>query len=147
MPHIGTLALAVSAAWASPLALGRLVPAVPCKSPDQVHAAFTPDATYVGNQTPHRLVPESLRAPGFDIVGYFTTRHRWFTFVHLPDPHLRQLHWRFVSNAHHHGSLPQQLGVVWNPPLEADSEGPDQSHLTVHHLLHDCCVPKSSVHC
>ena len=31
---------------------------------------------------------------------------------------------RFNTNAHHHGSLPQQLGVVWSPLLEADSEGP-----------------------
>src|SRR5277367_6261600 len=31
---------------------------------------------------------------------------------------------RFFSNAHHHGSLPQQLGVVWDPLLKTDPEGP-----------------------
>ena len=30
----------------------------------------------------------------------------------------------FRSNAHHHGSLPQQLGVVWDLLLKADPEGP-----------------------
>src|SRR2546429_9162713 len=30
----------------------------------------------------------------------------------------------FHSNAHHHGSLPQQLGVVWDLLLKADPEGP-----------------------
>jgi hypothetical protein len=27
-------------------------------------------------------------------------------------------------NAHHQGSLPQQLEVVWSPLLQADSKGP-----------------------
>jgi len=31
---------------------------------------------------------------------------------------------RFFSNAHHHGSLPQQLGVVWDRLLKTDPEGP-----------------------
>ena len=31
---------------------------------------------------------------------------------------------RFFSNAHHHGSLPQQLGVVWDQLLKTDPEGP-----------------------
>src|SRR6266581_7080587 len=30
----------------------------------------------------------------------------------------------FFSNAHHHGSLPQQLGSVWDLLLKADPEGP-----------------------
>src|SRR6476659_7827283 len=30
----------------------------------------------------------------------------------------------FCSNAHHHDSLPQQLGVVWDLLLKADPEGP-----------------------
>src|SRR5271169_3203152 len=33
-------------------------------------------------------------------------------------------HPHFCSNAHHHDSLPQQLGVVWGLPLKADPEGP-----------------------
>src|SRR5262249_51399700 len=31
---------------------------------------------------------------------------------------------RFCPNAHHHGSLPQQLGVVWDRLLKTDPEGP-----------------------
>src|ERR1700681_2385437 len=31
---------------------------------------------------------------------------------------------RFFSNAHHHGSLPQQPGVVWDRLLKTDPEGP-----------------------
>src|SRR5215471_12315025 len=31
---------------------------------------------------------------------------------------------RFCPNAHHHGSLPQQLGVVWDRLLKTDLEGP-----------------------
>src|SRR5215471_4552519 len=31
---------------------------------------------------------------------------------------------RFCPNAHHRGSLPQQLGVVWDQLLKTDPEGP-----------------------
>src|ERR1700687_1722565 len=31
---------------------------------------------------------------------------------------------RFCPNAHHHGSLPQQLGGVWDLLLKTDPEGP-----------------------
>ena len=31
---------------------------------------------------------------------------------------------RFFSNAHHRGSLPQQLAVVWDQLLKTDPEGP-----------------------
>src|SRR5271169_3505709 len=31
---------------------------------------------------------------------------------------------RFFSNAHHHGVLPPPLGVVWDPLLKTDPEGP-----------------------
>jgi|ERR1700733_5979893 hypothetical protein len=43
---IGTLILAVSATWISPLTSRRLVPAVPYRSPNQTHAIYTPDTTY-----------------------------------------------------------------------------------------------------
>ena len=42
---IGTQSLVVAATWESPLASTRLVPAVPQKSPVQIHATFTPDTT------------------------------------------------------------------------------------------------------
>src|SRR4029450_9292844 len=56
---------------------------------------------------------------------WITTRQRRFTFVRLSDSYLHEVRpHRFDTNAHHHGSLPQRLGVVWSLLLEADSEGP-----------------------
>ena len=64
---------------------------------------------------------------------------------------------RFFSNAHHHGSLPQQLGVVWDRLLKTDPEGPTLiSHAayphdwSVHDELLSVCAcstlnPKTSV--
>src|SRR5258708_39490111 len=46
---------------------------------------------------------------------------------------------RFCPNAHHHGSLPQQLGVVWDLLLKTDPEGPT---LIFHAACpHDWSVP------
>src|SRR6267143_1850810 len=45
----------------------------------------------------------------------------------------------FHSNAHHHGSLPQQLGVVWDLLLKADPEGPIL-------IFHAACPHDWSVH-
>jgi hypothetical protein len=47
-----------------------------------------------------------------------------FTYVRLSDAHLQGSMPLLFSNAHHHGSLPQQLRVVWDPLLKADPEGP-----------------------
>ncbi len=44
------------------------------------------------------------------------------------DPHLLEVRpRRFDPSAHHHGSLPQQPGVVWSPLSEADSGGPSSN--------------------
>src|SRR5207244_6257948 len=43
----------------------------------------------------------------------------------------------FHSNAHHHGSLPQQLRVVWYLLLKADPEGPSPIfHAALRHRFH-----------
>src|SRR5437016_12587591 len=43
----------------------------------------------------------------------------------------------FHSNAHHHGSLPRQLGVVWDLLLKADPEGPSPIfHAALRHRFH-----------
>src|SRR2546425_4206263 len=43
----------------------------------------------------------------------------------------------FHSNAHHHGSLPQQLGMVWDLLLKADPEGPSPIfHAALRHSFH-----------
>jgi hypothetical protein len=47
-----------------------------------------------------------------------------FTFVRLSDAHLHEIDLALFSNAHDHGSLPQQLGVVWDRLLKTDPEGP-----------------------
>src|SRR6266446_10729923 len=46
---------------------------------------------------------------------------------------------RFYPNAHHHGSLPQQLGVVWDLLLKTDPEGPTL-------IFHAACPHDWSVH-
>ncbi len=55
MPCIGTLILVVLATWISPLTSWRLVPAVPCRSPDQNHAISTPDTTHPITRSPVSL--------------------------------------------------------------------------------------------
>src|SRR5256885_6043209 len=47
----------------------------------------------------------------------------------------------FHSNAHHHGSLPQQLGMVWDLLLKADPEGPSP------HLSRSFTTQISHSHC
>ena len=46
VPCISNLTLVALTTWTSPLASRYLVPAVPCKSPDQTHAIYTPDTTH-----------------------------------------------------------------------------------------------------
>src|SRR5215472_4649217 len=46
---------------------------------------------------------------------------------------------RFFPNAHHHGSLPQQLGVVGDLLLKTDPEGPTL-------IFHAACPHDWSVH-
>src|SRR5437870_4461361 len=48
---------------------------------------------------------------------------------------------RFSSNAHHHGLLPQQRGVVWDLLLKADPEGPSLIYRAASHTV------VSSTHC
>jgi hypothetical protein len=48
----------------------------------------------------------------------------WFRVIRLHDPYLTRSSRAFSLNAHYHGSLPQQLKVVWSLLLQADPEGP-----------------------
>jgi hypothetical protein len=117
--------LAVDAACASPLASERLVPAVPRENPDQSHVPYTPAAARPMTKRLTSLSQEMETPLVLTASLWITTRHRGFTFVRLSDPHLLGVcPRRFDPNAHHHDSLPQQLGLVWSPLLEADSEGP-----------------------
>src|SRR4029077_9570659 len=116
--------LAVFAAWASPLASERLVPAVPRKSLHPLPAPSTPVAV-----CPVIRPPTDLSQKGFTLLVLTTLASlrrvfEGFTFVRLSDAHLHEIDLALFSNAHDHGSLPQQLGVVWDRLLKTDSEGP-----------------------
>jgi hypothetical protein len=66
------------------------------------------------NQVSGKLVPEDRSAPGFDnsSVAYDASSEGSLSFVSA-NPYLLEVSpQRFDSNAYHHGSLPQQLGVV-----------------------------------
>jgi hypothetical protein len=99
-----------------------------CSSAQQPASASRP--LYAGrrplsHQAPRGLVPGEFHAPGFDDTyllndasskGLLSFVSRMLTCTGLYP--------RFSSNAHHHGSLPQQLGSVWDLLLKADPEGP-----------------------
>jgi len=65
--RIGTLALAVVAAWTSPLTSERQV-LVPHGSLVELRAAYTPDAARAAFRIAPELIPEVGSAPGSDIT-------------------------------------------------------------------------------
>ena len=79
----------------------------------------------LSHQAPRGLVPGGLYAPGFDDT-YFLNDASSKGLLSFVSRMLTctGLYPRFSSNAHHHGSLPQQLGSVWDLLLKADPEGP-----------------------
>src|SRR5271157_3142324 len=98
-----------------------------CSSTRQPASASRP--LYAGrrplsHQAPHGLVPGEPYAPGFDdswflndasSKGSLSFVSRMLTCTSLFS--------RFSSNAHHHGSLPQQLGGGLRPAPESRSRG------------------------
>ena len=72
-------------------------------------------------------------------------RLQWFTHVRLLVAHLTRSCRVFSRNAHHDGSLPPQLPVVWTPRLHGEPGGPylHHWHSTVRagDLLHRHHVP------
>ena len=95
------------------LIIDDLVPAVPRKSLYRTHAPYTPAAA----RTVIRLLTglsQKTRSPLVSTaLDKLTTRPRRVclrsSFRHSPAPgHARD----FSPDAHHHGSLPQQLGLV-----------------------------------
>src|ERR1035437_5045955 len=105
--------LAVFAACASPLSSERLVPAVPRNSLHPLHAPSTPVAA-----RPVIRHPTDLSQVGFTHLvsttfDFLTTRPRRVYFRSSLGCLPARISTRaFFSNAHHHGLLPQQLGVV-----------------------------------
>ena len=82
--------LAVVAAWASPFASERLVPAVPHHSLHPLHALSTPVAVRSVIRHPADLSQEDHTLLVSTTLEFLTTRFRGFTFVRLSDAHLHE---------------------------------------------------------
>ena len=112
VPRIGTQTLGGLPPWVSPLTSGRRVPTFRAGAASQVHAACTPDAARAVSRFPPDFSRSRLDSPGFDAVPTLSTLRRRFTLVRLPGSHLTESSVCLFLDAHHHGSLPQQLKVV-----------------------------------
>ena len=104
--------LAVLAAWASPFTSERLVPAVPRDSLHPLHALSTPVAVRSVVRHPTDLSQVNHTLLVSTTLKFLTTRLRRVHFRSSLGCLPAQVLPRFSSNAHHHGSLPQQLGLV-----------------------------------
>ena len=91
-------------------AWGRVTPPLCRMSPRQ--AADSPWAA-----------PGLTTRPGFDIVPTLSTRSRWFTTVRLSVPCLTRSCRAVSLDAHHPGSLPEQLKVAWSLPCRPAPRG------------------------
>src|SRR5216684_2258536 len=136
--RIGTQTLAVTDHLGFSLSIGATGSCVPYRSLSQSHAAFMPDAGWtISRHFPNPCSRDTSPNPGFDVASGLTTRHQRFTRVRLLETHLTEYSSAFSHNAHHQGSLPSQLGVVWNLLLQADSGGPSpisDKAFTAHNL-------------
>jgi len=99
------------------LRISGLVPAVPRESLCPTHAPSTPVAARPVIRHPAGSSQDDETILVSAALKFITTRlrrvHFRSSFGHAParfDPN-------FSSDAHHHGSLPQQLGLVWDPLL------------------------------
>jgi hypothetical protein len=115
--------LAVLAAWASPFASERLVPAVPRDSLHPLHAPSTPIAVRAVIRHPADLSQVNQTLLVSTTLEFLTTRLRRVHFRSSLGCSPARVDSRFSSNAHHHGSLPQQLGGGLRPAPESRSQG------------------------
>ena len=97
MPRIGTLPLAVSAAWGSPSRRPVQHPAGAYRGDRFPRSTPEPEPSsrhlYAGHhlgskQAPPRLIPGQQLDPGFDDAATLSTLHQWFTHVRLLGSHL-----------------------------------------------------------
>ena len=126
VPCIGTLTLMRSSHLSFSLTSGRQVPTFHTRAWIKVTPLLcrTPLGQSAGSP---RAYPGVQIAPSFDVVHIFSTPHQWFACARLLEPHLTQSLPCLFLNAHHPGSLPAQLKVVWSLLLQAGSEGPPSS--------------------
>src|SRR6266403_1932937 len=137
-PHYGPSSLLrvgppqCSASVRSPRGFGRLgfflnIRATgSCSSAQQPASASRP--LYAGrrplsHQAPRGLVPGGLYAPDFDDTYFLNDASSKGSLSFVSRMLIcTGLYPRFSSNAHQHGSLPQQLGSVWDLLQKADPE-------------------------
>ena len=112
-----------SVPWISPLAWGQQVPTFHTRAWSRVTPPLcrVPSGQAAGSR---RTRPGITTLPGFDTVPTLSTRNRWFMLFVSAGPHLMLSRSTFCRDAHHPGSLPEQLTVVWSLPLPGGSEGP-----------------------
>ena len=143
-------ALAVSAAWGSPSRdQGRTSPISTGRRyrGDKFSCSMPAPGTssrhlYTGHRQGHTQAAPRLRAhlsarlyPEDEIQSsvsmpseLLSMRQQWFTHVRLLVPHLTRSRRAFSRDAHHDGSLPPQLPVVWAPRLHGEPGGPNLHH-------------------
>ncbi len=109
VPRIGTLTLGGTTPLGFSLGIETTGSHVPCKSLDQGHATFMPDAIWTVSRSPSRLIPGHPIVPGFDIIHFLSTRHQWFTRVRLLGPHLTRVSLPFPSTLTTRALYPRSL--------------------------------------
>gem|GEM_PF-3802598 len=108
-PALGLFSLKLLASWNSPLSSSSRSSLQKPKSESRLLDA---GCRLSNNLVLDKLIPGYRRAPGFDSNLHVTTPLQRFRFIRLSDSHLPEFAQHFDSNAHTHGSLPQQLSVV-----------------------------------
>ena len=132
-------ALVLSSLWGLhldfSLGIGTTGSPVPQRSLNQNHAAFMPSTTQAVSRFPLDLSRSTARTSVL-MLTIQQFRHLIsgsLTLVFLIHTWPQSL-LRLSLNAHHNGSLPMQLEVVWNQLLQADPRGPPSSSVQLRTL-------------
>ena len=114
-----------------------------CSSAQSLHPTHAPSTPVAVCPVIRHLTDFSQKGFTFLVLttlSFLTTCLRWVHFrSSFGCPPAQGLALSFCSNAHHHGSLPQQLGVVCDLLLKAGPEGPTLIfHAALRHHLPLC---------
>jgi len=99
------------------LGIKSLVPAVPRQSLCPTHAPSTPVAARPVIRHLADLSQDDETVLVLTTLRFITTRPRRVHFRSSSGHSPARFDPNFWSDAHYHGSLPQQLGLVWDPLL------------------------------